>query len=228
MPSATWFPRRGNDSTFWMKLEDAVGRRIGPVAARLIVREPMLWAAIFIWISSRSRRDPRSFAYAALSGQGLVIAFVLGLIVLEGVIGGLLARLVPWRWLSPALIIISAYAAIWILGIHASLRAFPHLVTEHGLLLRYGVLGEAWISWEDIDQAVKESLASPGGEDGLLIKGDIAFMAVGGKTAVTIRRRTPGRVKGFLRDTAGINQVRVAAEDPEAFLAAISRALSRV
>jgi hypothetical protein len=211
-----------------MTLENAIGRRIGPVAARLIVREPMLWAGIFIWISGRSRRDPRTFPYAALSGQGLVIAFVLGLVVLEGVIGGLLARLVPWPWLSPVLIIISAYAAIWIIGIHASLRAYPHEVTEQGALLRYGVLGEAWIAWEDVDRVVKESLASPGGEEGLLIKGDVAALAVGGKTAVTIRRSTPGTVKGFLRDTAGINQVRVAAEDPDALVAAITGALGRV
>ena len=188
----------------------------------------MLWAGIFIWISGRSRRDPRTFPYAALSGQGLVIAFVLGLVVLEGVIGGLLARLVPWPWLSPVLIIISAYAAIWIIGIHASLRAYPHEVTEQGALLRYGVLGEAWIAWEDVDRVVKESLASPGGEEGLLIKGDVAALAVGGKTAVTIRRSTPGTVKGFLRDTAGINQVRVAAEDPDALVAAITGALGRV
>lgn len=58
--------------------------------------------------------------------------------------------------------------------------------------------------------------------DGLSTKGDIATLAVGGRTTVTIRRRSPGKVKGFLRETAGINQIRVAADDPDAFLAAIT------
>jgi hypothetical protein len=108
---------------------------------------------------------------------------------------------------------------------HRDLRVtacIPHLVTEQGLLLRYGVLGEAWIPWRDIAQVVKEPLVSTGGMDGLSAKGGIATLAAGGKTAVTIRRRSPGVVKGFLRGAAGISQIRVAADDPDAFLAAIT------
>lgn len=206
----------------WMALEEAVGQQVGAIAASLIVGEPKLWAAIFLWMLGRSRRDARSFHYSASSNLGLVSVVVLGLILLEGVGGGLLARLAPWPWLSPVLIIISAYAAIWIIGIYASLRAFPHLVTEQGLLLRHGVLGEAWIPWREVDQVVKETLVSPGGMDGLSTRDGIATFAVGGKTSVTIRRRSPGPVKGFLRGTAGISQIRVAADDPDAFLAAIT------
>jgi len=207
---------------FWTALEEAVGRRLGPVAARLIVGEPKIWAAIFIWISGSSRRDARSFHYAASSNLGPMLFVVLCLIVLEGVGGGLLARLAPWPWLSPVLIVVSLYAAIWITGIHASLRAFPHLVTKSGLLLRYGVLGEAWIPWTEFDGVVKEMRTSPGGMDGLSFKDGVATLAVGGKTALTVRRRTPGMVKGFLREGSGIREIRVAADDPDALLVAIA------
>ena len=215
---------RKEQGDFWTAVEGAVGQQVGPIAGRLIVGEPKLWAAIFLWISGRSRRDARSFKYSALSNLGLISAVVLGLIVLEGGIGGLLARLAPWPWLSPVLIIISVYAAVWIIGIYASLRAFPHIVTEQGLLLRYGVLGEAWVPWREVDQVVKETLVSPGGMDGLSTNGEIATLAVGGRTTVTVRRRSPGKVKGFLRETAGINQIRIAVDDPDAFLAAITAA----
>jgi hypothetical protein len=217
---------RAEAGDFWAALEEAVGRQVGPLAARLIVGEPKLWAAIFLWISGRTRRDPRSFHYAALSELGLVTVVVLGLILLEGVGGGVLARLAPWPWLSPVLIFISAYAAVWIIGIHASLRAYPHVVTEQGLVLRYGVLGEAWIPWRDLDQATQETLVSPGGQDGLSIKDGVATLAVGGKTNVTFRLQNPGSVKGFLRQTHNISQIRVAADDPTAFVAAISAATS--
>jgi hypothetical protein len=208
---------------FWTALEEAVGKQAGPSAARLIVGEPKLWVAIFLWISGRSPRDSRSFPYAASSNLGLITTVVLGLIVLEGGIGGFLARLAPWPWLSPGLIVISVYAAVWIIGIYASLRAFPHLVTEQGLLLRYGVLGEAWVPWREVDQVVTETLVSPGGMDGLSTKGEIATLAAGGRTTVTIRLRNPGKVKGFMRETAGFSQIRIAADDPDAFLAAITR-----
>lgn len=215
---------RKEQADFWTALEEAVGQQVGPLVARLIVGEPKLWAAIFLWISGRSRRDARSFHYSASSNLGLVTVVVLGLILLEGVGGGALARLTPWPWLSPVLIIISAYAAIWIIGIYVSLRAFPHLVTDRGLLLRYGVTGEAWIPWPEVDLVIKEMRVSPGGMDGLSTKGGIATLAAGGKTAVTIRYRTPGSVKGFLRETAGIREIRVAADDPDAFVAAITLA----
>lgn len=216
---------RKEHGDFWSALEVAVERHIGPMPARLIVGEPKLWAAIFLWTAGRSRRDVHGFHYSASSNLGPVFAVVLGLIFLEGLGGGLLARLAPWPWLSPALFVISIYAAIWIIGIYASLRAYPHLVTPRGVLLRYGVLGEAWIPWHEFDQVVKERLVSPGGMDGLSTKDGIATLAVGGKTAVTIRRRIPGKVKGFLRETAGIGEIRVAADDPDAFLAAMIAAI---
>jgi membrane protein YdbS with pleckstrin-like domain len=215
---------RRDQGDLWTALEEAVGQQVGPIAGRLIVGEPRLWAAIFLWISGRSRRDARSFHYSALSTLGLTSAVVLGLIVLEGGITGFLARLTPWPWLSPVLIIVSLYAAVWIIGIYASLRAFPHLVAEQGLLVRYGVLGEAWIPWREVDEVVKERVVSPGGMDGLSTKGGIATLAVGGRTTVTIRLRSPGSVKGFLRETADISLVRVAADDTDGFIDAVAAA----
>src|ERR1700686_5853475 len=94
---------RAEVGDFWTAMEEAVGQQVGPIAARLIVGEPKLWAAIFLWISGRTRRDARSFHYSALSNLGLVSAVVLGLIVLEGGIGGLLARLAPLAGPRPGL-----------------------------------------------------------------------------------------------------------------------------
>ena len=210
-------------SDFWIGLEDAVAQQIGPIAARLIVGEPRLWFAIFTWVSGRSRREVRGFHYAGLSNLGPVFAVVLGLIVVEGIGGGLLARLAPWPWLSPTLIVVLAYAAVWIIGLYASLRAFPHLVTERGVLVRYGVLGEAWIPWRELDQVVEERRPSPGGMDGLSTREGVATFGVGGRTMLTIRRTSPGIVKGFLRETAAIQEIRIAVEDPDAFQVAIQR-----
>src|SRR5438128_8273429 len=126
-----WLRLRRNRAEFcdfWMAMEVAVGGLVGPVAARLAVGEPKIWAAIFLWISGGTRRDRRAFPYSASSSLGLVVAVVLGLVILEGGIGALLARLLPLSWLSPVLIAISVYAAVWIIVIYASLRAFPHVV----------------------------------------------------------------------------------------------------
>ncbi|HEX7262887.1 MAG TPA: hypothetical protein VF383_01790 [Candidatus Dormibacteraeota bacterium] len=42
---------------------------------------------------------------------------------------------------------------------------------------------------------------------------------------LTIRRKSPGTVKGFVREIAAIREIRVAAEDPDAFQVAITTAM---
>lgn len=218
---------RAQAADFWTALEESASEVIGSVPARLLVGEPKIWAALFLWISRRHRRDPRAHPYSAASRLGLIVVVVLGLILLEGAVGGFVAGLTPLSWLSPVLIGVSAYAALWIVGIYASLRAFPHLVTQHGLLLRYGVLAEAWIPWEDLAGIDLERLASPGGQDGLSVSVGTATLAVGGVTSVTVRRLGPGTVKGFLRSCGGITHVRVAADHPLALLDAVDLARAR-
>lgn len=63
---------RREQGDFWTAFEEAVGQLVGPIAARLIVGEPKLWAAIYLWISGRYRRDARSFHYSASSNLGPV------------------------------------------------------------------------------------------------------------------------------------------------------------
>ncbi len=61
--------------------------------------------------------------------------------------------------------------------------------------------------------------------DGLSKREGVATFGVGGRTMLTIRRVSPGKVKGFLRETAAIRQTRIAAEDADAFQVAIDAAI---
>ena len=208
---------------FWLSLEEAVATTAGPVVARLIVGEPKGWAAIVLRVARRTEAPPCTYAYAAASYQGLIFVVVFMLIAVEGVTSVVVSRFLPWPWLSPVLLVISVYAAVWIGGIYSSLRAVPHRLTAKGLIARYGLQAEAWIPWESVHDVRAETAISPGGQDGLFVKDGSAAIAVGGKTKVALRLRTPIVVKGFLRSTSGVTELRLAADDPAALVAAISQ-----
>jgi hypothetical protein len=57
---------RADAGDFWAALEEAVGQQVGPIAARLIVSEPKLWTAIFLWISRPSGIESVAFRSAVL------------------------------------------------------------------------------------------------------------------------------------------------------------------
>jgi len=211
--------RRHAVPEFWMALEEGLSTQIGTVGARLVIGEPKIFFALASWLLRRRRRlPPRAFAYASASQIGMVTGVVLCLVVLEG---SLSAVVLPWPGLKVVLVLVSIYAAAWIVGIYASLHAYPHLLTDQGLLVRYGVLGDAWIAWRDVADISIDKSTSPGGQDGLFVEDDTAIFAVGGKTSVAIRRRTPGTVSGFLRQSAGIKTIRITADEPDAFVRAV-------
>lgn len=203
---------------FWMALEEGLSAQIGNVGARLIIGEPKIFFALASWLLRRHRRlSPRAFAYASASRIGMMTGVALFLVILEGSFS---AVVLPWPGVKVVLLVVSIYAAAWIVGIYASLHAYPHLLTDQGLLVRYGVLGDAWIDWRNVADISIDKSTSPGGQDGLFVKNDTAIFSVGGKTTVSIRCQTPVTVSGFLRKSAGITMIRIAANEPDAFVRA--------
>jgi hypothetical protein len=208
----------------WLAMEEVVAHRIGYVPARLVIGEPKtLWALVIVVLRRRHRQEG-AFPYASRSQIGMVIGVVLGLVVLEGGLGGLL---IPIPWLKLTLLLVSTYAALWILGIYFSLRAYPHIVTGRGIVIRYGVLADAWIPWEQVSELSLNRSTSPGGQDGLVNRGGTAIFSVGGKTDIVVRLKSAGAVNGFLRRRTGVETIELSADEPNAMVGAAQSALEQ-
>jgi hypothetical protein len=214
---ATYRERRKQIPDFWLALEDALAPRAGRVLARLLVGEPKILCAPAIAILRRRRQEPGSFTYKSGSQMGIVFSVVLGLVLLEGMVTSVL---VPWTWLKLALGMVSAYAAFWVVGIWASLRAYPHRVGSHGLLVRYGVLADAWVPWGELRDIRVASARVPGGLEGLVNHGSTASFGVGGRTSVRVTLTSPRYVTGFLRRHGGVRTIEFWADDPASLVTA--------
>lgn len=133
--------------------EDAAGAALSMVlprrVARAVVTEVRVWQALILLVR-RDRFAVNEFSYG--SGLRPLLYTVIGLLVVEGAIVEIvLAAIVGdgwWTWVFAA---IHLYAFCWIVGILASLRTRPHVVSDDEVLLRDSIFGglcipRSWIS----------------------------------------------------------------------------------
>ncbi|WP_377320614.1 hypothetical protein ACFJIY_16420 [Pimelobacter simplex] len=61
--------------------------------------------------------------------------------------------LVPWEGVRIALLVVGVWGVVWMIGLLASLKVYPHLVAEAGLTVRYGKLARIAVPWTAIAEA---------------------------------------------------------------------------
>lgn len=201
----------------WMALEDALSLVLPRKGARLAVHEPRLHAALFRWTFQRVRPGYREFAYHRRSLMRAIMPMVILTSPIELFTVHMLAQVFsPWDWLKWVLLALGIYAILWLLGFYASLIVFPHRLEETGITLRYGAFTEGFVPYEEIQDTVRKDRKAPGPGDGLqhVPDEDALYLAVGGKTSVTLHLRTPHYVCGFLKDSAPASIFHIIADEP--------------
>ena len=220
--------RRGRQEGLdgWAALEDGLALVLPRKVARLAVKEPKLLVSLFRWAFGRVRLADDEFAYHARSIMRALLPMVILTSPIELLVVHLLAQaLSPWGWVKWALLVLGVYAILWLLGLYASLVALPHRLEEEGLRLRHGVFAEGFVSYEEIEEAERVGRRAPAFGDGLshVPEEDALYVAVGGKTDVTLRLRAPLSVGGFLKESAPTRIVHLAADDPERLVRQLRR-----
>ncbi|MDP9374779.1 MAG: hypothetical protein M3Q65_20495, partial [Chloroflexota bacterium] len=208
-------------------LEDGMAALLPRPAARLCALELLLWVCTAMWLFRRGGGQPGEgeFSYHGRSPLGTFLWLVLLTAPLE-----LLAweLLIPWAWLRLLLLVAGFYGALWIVGLYASLRVLPHRLEPGGVRLRHGLLADGWVPYDAIADVEPERAQPPGKGEGLRLspKGTIAYLAVGGRTDLTLTLRTPRALDGFLRPTPLVSAIRLAADEPERLAAALRRRIA--
>jgi len=136
--------RAGTDA--WRALEDSLSLVLPRVVARLAVKEPRLLVCLSRWAFRRVKLTNHEFAYHKRS----LLRAIVPLLVVSGPVELLVVHVLalafsPWWWLKWALLVLGAYATLWLLGLYASLVALPHRLEVEGLRLRYGLLAEGFL-----------------------------------------------------------------------------------
>jgi hypothetical protein len=198
----------------WRALEEGLALIMPPRAAKVLVLEPRLWVCLLRWASRRMRPGEDDFSYhkRSLAG-GLLMAVVLTTPV-ELLIWEIL---VPWAWLRIALLVLGIYALFWVLGFYASLIVLPHRLEEDGLRLHYGAFAQGLIPYSEMEKIERTSRRAPKPGDGLQTHPEVnaLYLAMGGKTDLTLHLRTPQPIDGLFRTLEPTSTIHLVADEPE-------------
>jgi hypothetical protein len=210
----------------WRALEDGLSLVLPRAVARLVVKEPRLLVCLFRWAFRRVRLTNEEFAYHKRSLLRAIVPLLMVSAPVELVFVHVLAlAFSPWWWLKWALLLLGAYATLWLLGLYASLVMLPHRLEEEGLRLRFGLLAEGFFPYQEIEAASRRELEAPTSGDGLSrVSGEeTLYLATDGKTDVSLRLRAPRSMRGFLKDTEPACLVCLAVDEPDRFVRKLRR-----
>lgn len=146
--------------------------------------------------------------------MGLILVMLVFTTLVELLVVELLA---PWAWLRVSLLVLGLYAVLWMFGLYASLVALPHRLEENGLRLRYGAMVEGFVPLSEIAAVERTQRRAPGPGDGLQTDPEDGgiYLAMGGRTDLTLRLRSPQTVKGLLRNAGPASTIHLAADEPQ-------------
>lgn len=195
-------------------------------ARTLISNELGIWRSLFFMVV---RRVPgcgpgvQTFPYAE-EATPLMMAFIFVSVIELPVVGLLL----PWATVRFVVLLLSLWTVLWMVGLLATVRVHPHLLDDDGLRLRQGATTDIRIPWEAIATVTarrgriktRERLSIEQSDDGPIL--NVPAMK---QTRVEIALHQPTSVKlpGGVEE---VTRVRLHADDPNAFIAAVRERLA--
>jgi hypothetical protein len=106
------------------------------VLARRVIRfELALYRSLFRWLTRRPDVPAGTVGFAYV---GAVAALIWGFIFVSVIELVVLHLILPWEGVRTVVDILSIWGLLWMLGMLASLKVHPHLVTDSTLRIRHG------------------------------------------------------------------------------------------
>lgn len=114
---------------------------------RAVTFELALYRSLFRWITRRPDipTDAEAFAYV-----GAIAALLWGFIFVSAIELVVLHLLLPWEAVRIVADILSLWGLMWMLGLMASFKVYPHLVGDSGIEVRHGAATDITIPWDAI------------------------------------------------------------------------------
>ena len=186
-------------------------------ALRWFVRlEIGIWRSLFLWVTRRVSGQGPGVATFSYARQLLPL---LGAFIFVSVIElPVVHLLIPWDTVRLVALVLSVWGLLWMLGLLASMKVFPHLLDDAGLRVRYGTTVDIRIPWAAV-ASVSARRRSVTTRSSVEVDGTVASVPVLKQTRVDVALHAPTPVE--LPDgTVEITEMRLYADDAGAFVAA--------
>lgn len=181
---------------------------------RWLVRlEIGIWRSLFLWLTRRvPGRGPGVEAFPCAKEITPILWAFIFVSALELPVVHLL---IPWQPVKLAVLILSVWGLLWMLGYLAGMRVFRHLLDDSGLRIRNGPGVDLRIPWDAVAGVTARrgrvvARATVHVEDG------VAHVAVLKQTRVSVALERPTAVDGARE----VVEVRFYVDDPRGFVAA--------
>jgi len=190
------------------------------LAKKLVVLEFRIWRSLLFWVI---RRKPgvgpgsRTFPYARELAPLIGVFIFVSAIELVAV-----HLLLPWETVRLVLDVVSVWGLLWMIGLLASMKVYPHVLDDAGLRLRYGFHTDLHVPWDAV-AGVKARRGSVQTKEHVQLEGDALSMPVLKQTRVHLTLHGPTRV-----GPAEVTQVHFYVNDAKAFVAASREHLATV
>jgi hypothetical protein len=177
-----------------------------------------IWRSLGRWVRRRPDVPAGAEAFPYVSAAAPVLWTF---IVLSAVEIPLVDWLLPWPSLRIALLVVGVYGLLWMLGLLAAMRVYPHTVDDAGLRVRNGFAVDVRVPWEAI-AAVRVRRRSVEGSRTVVVHEDggrrAVSVAVVASTQVDVELRTPLVLPLAWTGGRPVDEVRLAADDPAALV----------
>jgi len=201
-------------------LEEGLARIFPRRMARFLALEPRLWSSLFRWVFRRRPLAPNEFRYTRRSIMGSVIGLVVFVAPLELFA---IELLVPWALVRLLLLFAGLYSALWLLGLYGAMQVRPHRLDAANFRLYNGIMADATIPYSQIAAIIADRRRPPKDGEGLQVAPTerAAYLAIGGRTDITLRLREPVVLHGLLTDTPPVLTIHFNADEPDRLIAAL-------
>jgi hypothetical protein len=187
--------------------------------------EAGIWRSLYRWLTRRhggTDPDAALFGYASQ-----VTPLLLAFIFLSALEIPIVSLLLPWPAVRYSLLVLGVWGVLWMLGLLASLRTNPHVVSVAGLRLRSGFQFDASIPWQAIStiqlrrSSAHRKLQIEHNQTG-------ASVALQGTSNVEVVFREPVLVRFLDGRQANVDAIHFYADSPTALLTAAQAHRARI
>ncbi|WP_426511305.1 PH domain-containing protein [Dactylosporangium sp. McL0621] len=180
---------------------------------RYAALERLMWQGLARWVLRRGPRD--GFGYA-----GPVRPLLWAFVIVSAVETVAVHLILPWPVVRLVVDVLSVYGLLWMLGIVASYRVYPHLVDEAGIRVRHSLFADIAIPGAAVAE-VRARRRLLAGSAMLQVEehaaGRTLSVPVSGQTNVEVVLREPTPLG---TPDGPVTEVRLYADDVDAFLTA--------
>jgi len=201
---------------------------LASLARRVLVYELRIWQSLYRWIFRRSiTRDAGAvtFGYASLLTP-ILIAFI----AVSAIEIPVVHLLMPWETIRRVFLGLGVWGVIWMIGLLASLRIYPHDVGEKGLRVRYSFNLDVTLPWDVVAQIRTHRRSLPSGRKVQLERLGVATtlnVAISSTTNVEVALRQPTPVRLPNGEHIEITALHFYADEPRALVTNVREHLAQ-